>query len=91
MNKRKSAKGQDCDVRVPGFCNFDPSTTVLAHFRLSGYCGAGLKPDDDMAAHACSRCHDAIDGRIKTPFTRNELRLMHAEGVMRTWMKRKRG
>ncbi len=28
---RDSARGQDCTVRIPGTCNFDPATTVLAH------------------------------------------------------------
>ncbi|MFV9058749.1 nuclease domain-containing protein, partial [Serratia fonticola] len=29
-------------------------------------------------------CHDAIDGRIKTEYDRETLRLYHAEGVFRT-------
>ena len=38
-----------------------------------------------QAAIACSNCHDLIDGRKKTTdYTHDELRLMHAEGVMRT-------
>lgn len=36
-------------------------------------------------AIACSACHDLIDGRKRTTdYTRDELRLMHAEGVLRT-------
>ena len=73
-----------CQVRVPGHCNGDEATSILAHYRLAGYAGIGLKPSDDMAAISCSTCHDAIDGRIKTAYSRTELRLMHAEGVMRT-------
>ena len=83
-NLRQSARGMPCMIRVPGICNGNSDTTVLAHYRLSGYCGIGIKPPDEMAAWACSACHDAVDFRIKTPFTRDELRLMHAEGVMRT-------
>lgn len=41
---------------------------------------------------ACSSCHDLIDGRVKTSdYTKEELRLMHAEGVFRTqeiWRKK---
>ncbi|MDF7658341.1 DUF1364 domain-containing protein [Erwiniaceae bacterium L1_54_6] len=81
---RKAARGRECQLRVPGVCNFNPETTVLAHYRLAGTCGTGIKPNDAQAAFACSACHDAVDGRIKTPFTREDLRLFHAEGVFRT-------
>lgn len=90
MNARNAARGKPCLVRVPGVCNHDPATTVLAHYRLAGYCGTGIKPPDTLAAYACSACHDAIDGRVRCGCTREELRLMHAEGVMRTWMEAKR-
>jgi len=82
---RKAAMGMPCMVRIPGVCNGNPETTVLAHYRLTGYCGVGLKPDDSMGAWACSACHDVIDGRIRNAHhSRVELHLMHAEGVMRT-------
>jgi hypothetical protein len=81
----KAARDRDCRVRVPGVCNRDPETTVLAHFRLTGTrCGVGLKPHDLQAAWACSACHDAVDFRSKTEFSRDELRVMHMEGVVRT-------
>lgn len=83
---RKLARGRECQVRIPGVCNGDPATTVLAHYRLAGYCGTGMKPDDlAFGAHACMACHDAADGRVRTNFTHDELRLFHAEGVMRTF------
>jgi hypothetical protein len=71
-------------VRVPGICNFNAETTVLAHYRLSGTCGAGIKPIDLIGAWACSACHDVIDGRRKTTFDRTTLDLMHLEGMVRT-------
>lgn len=58
---RKSARGQDCALRIPGHCNFDPETTVLAHVGRDR--GMSMKCDDTMAVYACSGCHDAIDGR----------------------------
>ena len=64
MNLRKLAEGQDCLVRIPGHCNFDNSTTILAHLRNQWF-GAGSKPPDILAVHACSSCHDIIDGRVK--------------------------
>ena len=80
----KSAHGEPCQIRLAGYCNHNPETTVLAHYRLSDYCGMGIKPPDFMGAYACSACHDAVDGRIKTDLSEDELRLVHAEGVMRT-------
>ena len=81
---RQSARGEQCTVRIAGYCNRNPETTVLAHYRLAGYCGTSIKPPDFMGAYACSICHDAVDGRIKTDLSEEELRLAHAEGVMRT-------
>lgn len=82
---RRSAAGQECLVRIPGICNGDPSTVVLAHYRLAGTCGTGIKPDDEQAAYACSACHAVVDGRAYTMLhTYEQLRLMHCEGVLRT-------
>jgi hypothetical protein len=81
---RKAAKGMECMVRIPGICNGDPETTVLAHYRLAGHCGTGLKPDDTtFGAWACSSCHDECDRRTRH-FDMEFVRLCHAEGVMRT-------
>lgn len=84
----ESARGQDCQIRIPGVCNFDPETTVLAH--LPGG-GMGKKQPDWMGAFACSACHDAIDGRTRPPgrWTRHGAdldyyRIAHYEGVIRT-------
>ena len=88
MNLRKFAKGQPCMIRVPGVCNRNPETTVLAHYRMAGICGTGSKPPDSLGAWSCSACHDAVDGRVRSTWSRCELRLMHAEGVFRTWLDR---
>ncbi|MBL5898554.1 DUF1364 domain-containing protein [Lelliottia amnigena] len=85
VNLRKEARDRECQVRIPGYCNGNPETSVLAHYRMAGTCGKGCKPDDQQAAIACSGCHDVIDGRNNTnDYTHDELRLMHAEGVLRT-------
>ena len=87
---RKLARGQECMVRIPGVCNGNPETMVLAHYRLAGECGMGIKPPDVMGAWCCAACHDAIDGRTvirglsQEVIGRDEIRLAHAEGVMRT-------
>ncbi|RJG10937.1 DUF1364 domain-containing protein [Pseudomonas cavernicola] len=80
----KLARDRECQVRLVGICNRDPATTVLAHYRLAGTCGMGVKPNNLQGAWACSACHDACDGRAKTGYSQDELRLMHLEGVMRT-------
>jgi len=83
MNIRALARGRACEVRLPG-CLGESETVVLAHYRLSGLCGAGMKPSDLIGAWACAACHDAIDGRRKIDIPRDLVRLYHAEGVMRT-------
>lgn len=84
VNLRRLAQGKPCQIRLPG-CNHDPATTVLAHYRLAGYTGMGMKPDDfAFGAWSCSACHDLVDGRADTEMTRDIVRLGHAEGCLRT-------
>ena len=78
----KEARGRECTVRLP-CCNHNSETTVLAHYRLAGTCGVGMKPNDLQGAWACSACHDEIDRRTRN-FDNEFVRLAHAEGVMRT-------
>jgi hypothetical protein len=42
----KQARGRACTVRIPGVCNFNPDTSVLAHYRMADTCGTAIKPDD---------------------------------------------
>ena len=83
MNLRDLARDKPCMVRLPGICNGDSATTVLAHYRLSGTCGGGMKPDDWQGAWACSACHDEADRRTRKLET-GFVRLCHAEGMIRT-------
>lgn len=83
---RKSARGRDCQVRIPG-CPGNPETVVLAHGNGSAAGkGMGMKSPDPIAAFACQYCHDVIDGRRKPPpgWTRADVKLAHAEGIFRT-------
>ena len=85
MSLRKEAKGRGCMVRIPGVCNFNSETVVLAHIRLTGISGMGMKSPDLIGAWACSACHDEIDGRTnRSGLTRDELRLAHYDGMART-------
>ncbi|WP_286237966.1 nuclease domain-containing protein [Neptuniibacter halophilus] len=59
---RDSARGENCTMRLPGVCNFNPETTVLAHVPC-GMGGMGMKGPDQISVYACSSCHDALDNR----------------------------
>jgi hypothetical protein len=81
-------------IRIPGVCNFNAETTVLAHYRHGGTGGMGLKPPDLLGAWSCSSCHDVVDGRCRpsraviqswdTLDWQFTVKAWHAEGVMRT-------
>ena len=77
----ESAKGQECQVRIPGVCNFNPETTILAH--LNGG-GMGRKNPDYQGAYCCSACHDVLDGRVQMVGPAEFLKVYHLEGVIRT-------
>jgi len=84
MKLRKEAKGRGCMVRIPEVCNHNSETVVLAHYRLAGVSGIGMKSPDLLGAWACSACHDAIDRRAHTDLDRDYVRLLHLEGMART-------
>ncbi len=70
-------------IRIPSVCNGNSETVVLAHYRMSGLCGVGIKSHDLFGAWACSACHDEVDRR--TRFTDMEYaKQCHLEGVLRT-------
>jgi hypothetical protein len=81
---RKAAKDKPCMVRLPGICNFNNATTVLAHVRMPGVSGIGLKSPDLIASWCCSACHDTVDRRANTDLDRDYVRLAHLEGMART-------
>lgn len=60
---RNSANGEMCTMQIPGVCNYNPDTVVLAHLPDESN-GMGTKSDDISACYACSGCHDAMDGRV---------------------------
>ena len=84
VNLRKLAQGRECLVRLPGICNHNRETVVLAHIRLAGVSGMSIKSDDVLGAYACSACHDAVDRRSHLDLQRDYVRLAHLEGVIRT-------
>lgn len=80
---RESARGADCLIRIPGVCNFNNETTVLAHINGAGM---GIKADDSEASFACSDCHSAVDGKPtkRHGFTTADIKLMFLQGCVRT-------
>lgn len=79
MNLRNEARDRDCMVRLPGICNFDSSTTVLAHVRKIGISGFGIKSPDFLGAWACSACHAYVDSHHD-----DSTQVAFYEGVFRT-------
>lgn len=66
---RESARGEDCTLRL-GMCSSN-ETVVLCH--IGRRRGMGLKCSDTFAIYACAACHDVIDGRVNSGFSKDEL------------------
>ncbi len=83
----KSAKGQDCQIRMPGVCNFDPRTTVFCHEPDGS--GMGTKWPDSEGAYGCSACHAVLDRRAPPPIGTDwrDVRIDFYEGARRTRIK----
>jgi len=77
---RKSAKGQDCLVRLPGICSFNPETVVLAHLNGAGW---ALKEEDIFGAFCCHTCHDEYDRRTRK-MPKDLVDLAFMQGIIRT-------
>jgi hypothetical protein len=70
-------------IRLPGICNFDSTTTVLAHFRMVEIPYDGHKPPDLIGSWSCSACHNEADRRT-TKLEKDFVRMAFLEGVIRT-------
>lgn len=80
----KSARGQPCQVRIPGICKPAPDneTTVLAH--LNGG-GMAFKNGNIHAAYACDCCHEWLDHSYAIlGASRDRRDLYHLQAVIRT-------
>ena len=83
---RKSARGRECQIRIPGICNGNPETTVLCH--LNGG-GMALKQPDIFGAFGCSSCHDEVDRRTRITDP-DYAKLCFYDGIIHTqliWLK----
>lgn len=79
----KSARGEECTLRIYPYCNENPDTTVFAH-APSDDKGMGIKSPDWWGAYSCSDCHDVVDGRRRTEFSIDERNYFHMQGIYRT-------
>lgn len=77
----ESARGENCTIRIPGYCNGDRSTTVFCHQNGGGM---AMKHSDHRGAYGCSGCHDVVDGRVRTSYTQAYIELSHMEGILET-------
>ncbi len=80
---RNSARGEDCSLRL-GMCSSD-ETVILAH--IGRIRGMGIKCADHFAVYACSSCHDVIDGRAKSEFSKLELQAEKLRALEETQLK----
>lgn len=87
---REYARGQDCTIRLPHVCNWNPETTVLCHANThrAGK-GKSLKARDYLGAFGCSSCHAVLDGNTNRPreLTKDEVELAFWHGVAETQIK----
>jgi len=86
----ESARGEDCQVRLPGVCSFNPQQTVWAH--ANGHAagkGMHLKSPDALGTYACYPCHMVIDGHLPAPqgMTRQDVLMAFHEGHQRSFIK----
>ena len=77
----QSAKGEGCQIRIPGVCNNNPETVVACH--LNGG-GMGGKASDLFIAYGCSDCHDVVDKRTYTNIPSMKLERWMYEAVFKT-------
>ena len=82
---RKSARNEDCSVRLPSVCNFNPETTIFAH--LGNSFSAANRSNDIHGCYCCSDCHDVIDGRRKTTLAVIDLQIAKYDAMMETQLK----
>lgn len=83
----ESARGEDCQVRIPGICTHDPATVIWSHARW-GAAGRGkaIKATDAAGAYACTSCDAVYDGQRKPPegMTREQVDLDWCMGHFRS-------
>lgn len=83
---REAARGQDCTFNIAYVCNYDNTTTVLAHLPDESH-GMGQKADDISAAFACHECHQVVDSREQNAHYKENAEFYMRRAMVRTWRK----
>ena len=65
---RESARGEECQVRIPGVCRGGTDHTIWSHAATgAGGKGLSLKALDLCGAYCCTACDAVFDGQAKLP------------------------
>jgi len=82
----QSARGRECQIRIPKICNGDNETVVWCHANGVSVKGIGQKSLDILGSYGCFMCHNAYDRRIRLPLglTRDEVELCFWQGHARS-------
>lgn len=56
----KSARGEDCSLRVSDNCTDEYGYVVLCHLNTN-YRGIGIKSPDLFGVYGCTHCHKLLD------------------------------
>lgn len=82
----QSAKGMECQIRIPGACNHNSETVVWCHANgLASGKGIGMKSFDLSGAFGCSDCHSIYDRRRKHGYlTYEQVQVCFFEGHLRS-------
>jgi len=79
----RSAEGEKCTMNIVSWCNYNPETTVLAHFP-NGSGGSNKLNGDLCAGYCCSDCHSILDGRVKHKVSKEDLEFYMRRSQCRT-------
>jgi hypothetical protein len=85
----QSAKGEVCQMRIPGICMGGTETTVWAHSNAyTDGKGIGQKAHDCFGAYMCAACHDEFDGRTrKSGINSTTMEFMFTQAMKRSWLR----
>lgn len=78
----QSAKGEECQVRLPGVCKYLPEYTIWSHARWQDAGrGKSIKAPDVCGCFACTACDACFDGQSPPP------RGMTRDDVDHAWLR----
>ena len=81
----ESARGEECQIRLPGICNGNSETVVWCHANgLASGRGIGFKSIDIAGSYGCINCHNVYDRRVKTNLSFEFVQLCFMEGHLRS-------